>query len=405
MSALSDSEFVRQAPVVRPHLLLLAIAYLGFISLGLPDPVAGVAWPSVRDAFGLQQSQFGWVLVALASGYCSCSFLGGRLTQWLGVGWLLTASSALVALAMFGSGSAPSWPLFIVCSVIWGLGSGAIDTGLNGYASEHFSARSVNWLHACYSLGAMLGPWMMTIVLQQGGSWRTGYALVGSVVFAMTLTFFMTRRRWDGPSAPVSAATNSDVTLWHALSERQVWLQLVLFGVYTGLEFAVGQWTFTILTESRGVSEGTAGLLAGGYYGSIGIGRVLFGSIADRVGLDRLVRGTLWMAVVGAVLFAWAPLAVSCAGLVLIGLGLAPFFPCMMARTPQRLGPDLAAHAIGFQVSAAMFGAAVLPGLAGWLAQTWGLSAVAYLAAGLAVLLVGLHETLLAEARRNPLRD
>lgn len=375
--------------------LLLVIAYLGFISLGLPDPVAGVAWPSVRGEFQLPQSAFGGVFIALGCGYCLSGFFGGKLTQLLGLGNLLWLSSAFVALAMFGNGVATAWPVFVACGVLWGLGSGGIDAGLNAYVSSHFSPRHVNWLHACYSLGATLGPLLMTAILLRAGSWRSGYAVVGSVLFAMALLFLATRTRWDDSPRTEEAAAAPAVGLREALPERRVWLQVALFFVYVGLEFTVGQWCYTLLTESRGVRGGLAGVLAGSYYGAIGVGRVISGVIANRVGLDALIRGAMLLVVIGAGLFAFgSPVETGFAGLVLMGLGLAPIFPCLMARTPQRLGKELAAHAVGFQVSAGMIGAALVPTVAGLLVERWGLELVAQLAVGLAGLLFALHEVL-----------
>jgi fucose permease len=383
--------------------LLLAIAYLGFISLGLPDPVAGVAWPSVRDTFSLHQSDFGLVFIGLGCGYCASGFFGGKLTHALGLGNLLWISSGLVAVAMFGSGLAPVWPLFVACAVIWGLGSGGIDAGLNAYVSSHFSARHVNWLHACYSLGATLGPLVMTAVLVWAGAWRLGYHVVGGALLVMTVLFLVTRRRWSEPAGPAGGESVPPVGLRAALREPLVWLQVGLFFVYVGLEFTVGQWCYTLLTESRGVRADVAGALAGGYYGAIGVGRVLSGAIAPRVGLDRLVRVSLLVVLGGTVLLAFgAPVEVGCVGLAVAGLGLAPVFPCLMARTPQRLGVGTAAHAVGFQVSAGMLGAALVPGLAGLLAESLGLELVAQFAVLLAVLLLATHEILLAAARGRP---
>lgn len=389
-----------------PHLLsgglLLAIAYVGFISLGLPDPVAGVAWPSVRGAFSLHQSDFGLVFIGLGCGYCLSGFFGGKLTHALGLGNLLWVSSGLVAVAMFGSALAPVWPLFVACAIIWGLGSGGIDAGLNAYVSSHFSARHVNWLHACYSLGATLGPLVMTAVLIRAGSWRFGYALVGGALFVMTVLFLATRRQWSGPPPSAEEEAVRPISMRAALRNRLVWLQVVLFFVYVGLEFTVGQWCYTLLTESRDVRPDVAGALAGVYYGAIGVGRLLFGAIADRVGLDRLVRFSTLAAVGGATLFALgSPVEVGYAGLAFIGLGLAPVFPCLMARTPQRLGAGYATHAVGFQVSAGMLGAALVPGLAGLLVEGMGLEVVARFSVLLAALLFATHELLLFISRRR----
>jgi fucose permease len=381
--------------------LLLALSYAGFVSLGLPDAVAGVAWPSVREAFHLSQGDFGQVFIGLSVGCCVSSFCGGRLTLALGVGTLLAASSGLVAAAMLGYALAPIWPVFVALSVVWGLGSGAIDAGLNAFVASRFSARHVNWLHACYSLGATLGPLLMTAMLVWAGSWRLGYGLVGGVLLLMTAGFALTRLQWGEPARPTHESPAGDC-MWAALGEPLVWLQVAVFFLYTGLELTVGQWCYTLLTESRGVGADAAGALVACYFGSIGVGRVVFGLIADRVGLDRLVRWSTLAAAAGTAMFAFgSPVEIGLVGLALVGLGLAPVYPCLMARTPQRLETALAAHAVGFQVSAAMLGAAVLPGLAGLWGQHAGLESIARFALLLAGLLWGTHELLLGRGRAS----
>src|SRR5436190_3572720 len=185
----------------RPGLLLIALAYVGFVSLGLPDAVIGVAWPSVRDAFHLPQGAAGLVFVASGLGYFATSFLSGRLTHALGIGLLLATSTALVAAAMFGFATSPVWALFVACAVAHGLGSGAIDAGLNGYAANSLSARHMNWLHACYCFGAMLGPLLMTAVLTSGRRYSDGYLAVGGVMTALAAVFLATGPRWGQASA------------------------------------------------------------------------------------------------------------------------------------------------------------------------------------------------------------
>ncbi len=356
--------------------MLIALAYVGFVSLGLPDAVIGVAWPSVRDHFGLAQGAVGLLFVASSSGYFLSSFLSGRLSQSLGLGLLLAGSTALVASAMFGFAVSPIWWLFVACGALHGLGSGAIDAGLNAFAAHQLSARHMNWLHACYCLGAMLGPLLMTAVLAEGRPYAAGYALVGGVMLTLAAVFVWTRRKW-GAAARAIEPDRGSVTAWIAVRHPAVLLSMTLFFLYTGLEVAISQWTYTVLTESRGVPHATAGVAVGFFWGSLGTGRVVFGLIADRVGIDRLLRLCLTLAAVGAALFA-APLSASFAyvGLALAGIGLAPAFPCLMTRTPQRLGTQLSTHAIGFQVGAAMIGAAAVPGALGLWAQLTSLRAV-----------------------------
>jgi fucose permease len=360
----------------RPKFLLLSLAFMGFISLGLPDAVIGVAWPSVRDTFHLRQGAVGLILVVSGLGYLLSSFFAGRLLHTLGIGLVLTASTSLVAVAMFGFAFSPMWALFVFCACVHGLGSGAIDSGLNGYAAHHLSTRSLIWLHACYCIGALIGPILMSSILASGRHYSAGYSAVGVTMLAMSIIFLVTHRCWEETSftapeirLPVGAGT--------ALRSSAVWLQMAIFFLYTGLEVTFSQWTFTVLTESRHVSPRTAGIAVGFYWGCIGAGRILSGLIVDRVGIDRLVRYCLLGAGSGALLFATRlPVGAQFLGLALAGLGLAPVFPCLMSRTPRRLGTQLSAHAIGFQVAAAMIGAAVVPGTLGVMAGLGGLEMV-----------------------------
>lgn len=385
-------------PAARPGPLLIALAYIGFVSLGLPDAVIGVAWPSVRDRFQLPQDAVGLVFAASGLGYFVTSFFSGRLTHALGLGLLLAASTGLVAAAMFGFAVAPLWVLFVGCAVVHGLGSGAIDAGLNGYAAHALSARHMNWLHACYCFGAMLGPVLMTSVLTSGRHYSTGYTIVGGVMLSLAVVFLATRPRW-GQAAAQAVTDAPTVATLEALRHPAVLTQAALFFLYTGLEMTLSQWAFTVLTESRGVAVRPAGLAVGVYWGSIGVGRVVFGVYAERIGIDRLLRYCLLAATAGAALFAVAAsVETAFAGLALAGFGLAPVFPCLMTRTPQRLGAGLSAHAVGFQVGAAMIGAAAVPGVLGMIARGAGLEAVPVGAAALAGLVWLLHEGLVWRA-------
>lgn len=379
---------------VRPGLLLILLAYLGFISLGLPDAVTGVAWPGVRDGFALHQEALGLILLASGLGYFVSSFNAGRLTHAVGVGTLLAISTALVAASMFGLALAPIWAIFLLCAVVYGLGSGAIDAGLNGYAAEHLSARHMNWLHACYCFGAMLGPWLMTGVLVAGKPYQLGYALLGSALATLSMLFVLTRPRW-GSAHHATPTPASPVTAREAWRHPTVRLQVLIFVLYTGLEAALSQWAFTVLTESRGVDPGPAGGVVGLYWACIGVGRIVFGMLADRIGIDRLLRYCLLAAGAGVVLFALPVSAeASYAALMLAGFGLAPVYPCLMTRTPQRLGKAVSSHAVGFQVAGAMVGAAVIPATLGVLAGQLGLSAVPIGAVVVAVAVWVLHEWL-----------
>jgi fucose permease len=387
----------------RPAPILFLLAYLAFVSLGLPDTVLGVAWPSVRTGFGISQSALGAVLGAGMTGYFVSGIVAGGLTNWLGVGGLLAASSGVVTLALLGYAAAPSWSLFFPVGALMGLGSGAIDAGLNGYAARHFSVRHVNWLHACWGLGASTGPLIMTAVIARGLGYRAGYGVLAAVLGAMAIAFLVTRREWGASNAaPVSAppsAIESKTGFGVALRSGRVWLLMATFFVYVGLESTVGQWCFTLLREGRGLGIESAGGWTAAYWASLTAGRVGLGFVIDRMGPDRLLRFASLGVVSGAALFAGSSGGLGRCGLLLLGLGLAPVFPTLMARTPARVGLDIARHAVGFQVSAATLGASLWPGAVGlWVARA-GLPAIGGAALGMGITLFALHELLLHVTR------
>ena len=288
-----------------------------------------------------------------------------------------------------------------------GLGSGAIDAGVNAYASANFSARRVNWLHACYSLGAASGPLVMTAAITRGWGWRSGYGLIATVLALMALIFLATRRLWRAPADVEGAVVGkhsqdrvvANAGAWAALQHPLVVLQTVLFFCYTGLEITLGHWAFTVNTEARGVAVDSAGLWTAAYWGSILAGRIMFGAVVDRIGPDRLVRACTFGALLGTALFAAGPPLLGLCGLVVAGLSLAPIFPTLIARTFGRLPPTVAVHAVGFKVSAAMLGSAAVPYLAGVMAEQAGLWTVGWVALATAVALHALHETLLRASR------
>ncbi|MDY7229334.1 MFS transporter [Hyalangium rubrum] len=399
----------------RPALLVLA--YLAFVSLGLPDSILGVAWPSLRESFALPQALLGAPLASAATTYFLSGLLAGRLMRAMGVGGLLAGSTLLVTLGVSGYASAPIFIVFLIAACIVGFGSGAIDSGLNSYAAHHFGARHMTWLHAAYSAGAALGPVIMTAMLARGAGWRAGYTVIGVALGLLAVAFVVTRRQWSNgqTSAPVADSHGaasvepaqeapSASSGWSVLRSSRVWLQIVLFFVYTGVEVTAGQWSYTVLVEARGVDPTTAGAWVSFYWASLLAGRVVLGFIVERVGTVRLLRFGTVVAVMGALLFAapGLPVWVGAIGLGVLGFALAPIFPGLMAETPRRVGATAAPHAVGFQVSAGTAGVAVVPSVAGLLGEKLGLVAIAPWIAVCAVLLLLLHEGLIAKADRGP---
>ncbi|NTW03038.1 MAG: MFS transporter, partial [Oscillochloris sp.] len=279
----------------RDRQLLIGLMFIGFISLGLPDGLLGVAWPSISHARGVGLSDLGYLLIAFSIGYLTVSVLSGRILAALGVGRLLAVCGSITALSLIGFASVPLWPLLLLVAVALGAGGGAIDAGLNAYAAAHTSPRVINWLHACYGIGATLGPAIMTAVISGGLPWQLGYVIVGGAQLTLALVFALTRKRWEdgaiaAPTAPDEMRRSAG--LGATLRLPAVWLSILVFALYTGLEVSAGQWSFSLFTLGRSVPPSLAGQWVSIYWGSLTFGRILMGFVAGRVAPRRM----LWAA-------------------------------------------------------------------------------------------------------------
>ena len=391
--------------------LVLALAFLAFVSLGLPDGVPGVAWPSIRHTFGLPIDRLGELLACGVGGYLVSSMGAGAAVRRWGVGILLTASTFLVAGALIGYALAPTWGLMLVLAVFLGLGSGAIDAAINTFAAAAFSPRIVTWLHACFGVGAMLGPLVMTAAITNShANWRWGYAALAIALAGMATAFSLTSRLWRAPAGvqldPAAASAGelppeAGATIAATLSRPVVWLQLLLFFVYTGTEMSAGQWLYSLLIwPTRGFDEVRAGWVVSGFWASLTVGRIAFGQLAAKVPALLILRAVFGVAPLGAALLCWrtSPLA-AVAGACLLGLALAPVFPLLISLTPARVGHRHAANAVGFQVSAATLGIAAWPALMGLLAHRFSLELLGpYLLIG-TLALIAIHEAVVKTAR------
>jgi fucose permease len=382
-----------------PRASLLVIAFAAFASLGVPDGVLGVAWPSICVTFGLPVSQLGVLLAAAMGGYLASSFGSGALVARLGVGRLLAWSSALMVANSLGYALAPAWPVMVLAGLLAGLGAGAIDAGINAFAAARFPPRLLNWLHASYGVGAMLGPLLMTGVMGAGLSWRWGYGAIGVLLTAMAACFAVTRESWRTDPAEASGAAGepgapapAPAGTAEALRVPAVRLNVALFFVYTGLEATAGQWTYSLFTMSRGMAPALAGAAVALYWGGLTAGRLAAGAATRRFSVAALLRAaTLGAPAAAALIWLGPGWPLGALGLALVGFCLAPIFPLLIAETPRRMGPRYATQAIGFQIAAAYLGAAAIPGLAGVLAHALGLEVIGPFLVAVAVALRLLH--------------
>jgi len=418
--------------------IVIALAFVAFVSLGLPDGLLGVAWPGIRRTFDIPLDAMGVILAASTAGYMISSFVSGALMRTMGVGLLLAASCAATGTALAMYSFAPSWPIFVGFGLLAGLGAGAIDAGLNNYVDRYHGERLMQWLHASFGVGITLGPAIMTAGLSLTGRWEPGYRVVAAAQIALALVFLGTRRRWQGGPAPAEgepcagtggppaaarstppgaseppavardapAAVASSTTPGPEAALRETIVNLpslvsmLLFFVYTGCEVGLGLWVYSLLTEARGVAPEVAGIIAGSYWGMFTVGRIVAGVYSARVPVRSLVTGSILFTLGGAAIVAAnARPVLTIVGVCVAGLAIAPVFPAMLSDTRNRVAPRHLSNTIGMQISAAGLGVAAGPGLAGVAARAYGLEAIpVYIVGSLMALLV----LFLAAHRRRP---
>lgn len=351
---------------------VVALAVLAFTGLGLPDAALGVAWPGIRDAFAQPQSGLGLILAAASLGFLVASNAAAGLIDRLGPGPLVAAATLLLAAALAGQAAAPSFALVLAAAALLGLGGGAMDAGLNGYAATRFSRRHMNWLHAGYGLGTAVAPFVMTAGLAVGADWRGGYAAVALLLAGLAAAFWWSRDRWPPAAGAVAQGTPAAGGGLGVPALRH----LLAFFLYTAVEVTAGQWAFAVLSEARGLGQEAAGVWTGLYWTSLFGGRLAVGFVADRLGTERLIALGVAGVAIGGGLYAVLPVAGGAPALVLVGVAAAPIFPMLMTRTAERFPLALARRLFGLQVSAAMLGGVAMPALAGVLADWRGLAVV-----------------------------
>ncbi|WP_102507921.1 MFS transporter [Sanguibacter massiliensis] len=374
------------------YALLLAIIYVAFISLGLPDSLVGSGWPVMHGDLGVPLGYAGILTMVIAAGTIVSSLLSDRLTRRLGVGLVTALSVGMTAAALFGFSAADSFWTLCLWAVPYGLGAGAVDAALNNYVALHYAARHMNWLHCFWGVGASISPFIMSHAIGAQLGWSSAYQSVGTIQAVLTVILLASITLWarvnpthpvdtdgdpadapaDGTPAPAPEQPRRHVPLGTALRIPGVTLVLGAFFAYCAVESTTILWASTYLVTDRDVDAGTAAAFGALFLLGTTAGRFLAGFVADHVGDRLLIRGGFLTVALGVILVA-LPVptdVVALAGLVLAGLGCAPIYPAIIHSTPASFGRENSQAIIGIQMAAAYTGSTLAPPVFGAL-STW----------------------------------
>ncbi len=354
--------------------LLLALIYLAFISLGLPDGLLGSAWPSMYPILNVPVSYAGVIAMIIAGSTIGSSLSASRVISRFGTGLVTAVSVLMTAVALLGFSISNEFWMLCLWAIPYGLGAGAVDTGLNNFVALHYASRHMSWLHCFWGVGASIGPYIMGYSLAIRNSWEGGYTIVGFFQLVLTAVLFISLPVWNR-QARVKSEGNSvrhkHLSIREALRIRGVKQVLMGFFAYCALETTTGLWASSYLVLDRGVEVEAAARWASLFYLGITVGRFLNGFVADKAGNRNMIRVGLGIITLGllAMILPVGSREVTLIGLVLIGLGCAPIYPSIIHETPRSFGVENSQSIIGIQMASAYAGSTLMPPVFGFLAD------------------------------------
>ncbi|WP_269920069.1 MFS transporter [Caldifermentibacillus hisashii] len=358
---------------------LLIIIYLAFISLGLPDSLLGAAWPVMQSDFGAPIETAGYLFMTIAGGTILSSLVSGKVLKRFGTGKVTFVSVLMTACALLGFYFAPSIIWLFLCAIPLGMGAGAVDSGLNDYVATHYKAHHMSWLHCFWGVGATLGPVIMAQYISNQ-NWGKGYLTISGLQFILVVILLFTLPLWNKvnshitinkePEEPKGISFKENAEKVRPLQMNGVKLALASFFFYCAVEATVGLWGSSFLVNVKGLTAATAAEWVSFYYAGITIGRLMTGFVTFKMSNQVLIRMGQIIALTGAILLVLPlPSFFSVAGFIVVGLGLAPIFPCMLHETPTRFGEKHSQAIMGYQMAVAYTGSTFMPPLFGFIAS------------------------------------
>ena len=387
--------------------LLLAVIYLSFISLGLPDSLLGAVWPSIYQGFGVPVSYSGVIFCIISVGTVISSLQSDRLTRRFGAGWVTAISVGMTAAALFGFSVSNSFLALCLWAIPYGLGAGSVDAALNNYVALHFASRHMSWLHCMWGIGASTGPYIMGAVLSRNAGWHMGYRVIGVIQLVLTAVIGISLPLWNagtaGNTEEQAAAPAKALTLrqiFHIPGVKEV---MITFFCYCSLEQTAGLWASSYMVLDRGIAPEMAAGFASLFFLGITAGRALSGFLTLKWNDTQMVRMGLCVIALGlAALFLPFGQTAALAGLVLIGLGCAPIYPSIIHATPGHFGAERSQAIIGVQMASAYIGNCLMPPLFGVLADHTTIAVFPYCLLGILILMGTMHEKLQKRAAVQP---
>lgn len=374
--------------------LLLAVIYLVFISLGLPDSLLGSGWPKMQAVFGVPSSYAGYVSMTISFMTIISALLSPRMIRKYHTKWIVIVSIALTVFGLLGFSVCGQYPMLFLFAIPYGLGAGSIDASVNHYVANHYSSSVMNFLHCFYGVGAVISPCIMAQALKVA-RWNEGYRWTAFIQMGILLVSILSLPLWKRNEASARAENAGSAGIRAALRVPGVVLTLIAFFAYCSGEATCFLWTPSYFAGTRaGLSDGTIASFGSLIFGGLMLGRLISGLISNRLGDKRLIRIGIAVELFGILLVLLpAPgYILAAAGFVLIGTGMGPVYPAIQHMAPSNFGPKYSAAVIGLQMASAYIGSTFMPMVFGHLQQAVGIGIMPLYLTVFAVMNIGFLE-------------
>lgn len=355
--------------------LLLAVIYLAFISLGLPDSLLGSVWPTIYQEFNVPVSYAGAIFMIISAGTIFSSLQSDRLTKSLGTGKVTAFSVLMTAVALFGFSISHSYWMLVLWAIPYGLGAGSVDASLNNYVALHYKSHHMSWLHCMWGVGASIGPYIMSFALVNGQTWNMGYRYISLIQVALTIIIMLSLPLWKKRPviSDIQEAKNEKdkvLTLKEIFNIPGAKQLMLMFFCYCALEQTAGLWASSYLVLQHGFDLEVATSYGSLFFIGITVGRAISGFITMKLNDKQMIYLGQGLILIGIIIMC-LPLGhqVALMGLVTIGLGCAPIYPCIIHSTPSNFGKDKSQAIIGVQMASAYVGNLLMPPLFGIIAN------------------------------------
>ncbi|PWG64788.1 MFS transporter [Bifidobacterium callitrichidarum] len=391
---------------------MLAVIYVAFISLGLPDALLGAAWPTMSQDLAVPVSWAGGISAVISMFTIVSALLSDRMTLKFGAGRVTAVSVALTAMALAGFSVAPNYWVLILIAVPYGLGAGGVDAALNNYVAVHYESRHMSWLHCMWGVGASIGPYIMGFALSGGQGWPWGYRYIAILQVILTVILVLSLPLWKSRKRTAAEAAADDTTgvapgdavekerrplgVAGVLAIRGAKEILIMFFCYCAIETTAGLWASSYMVLHGGVDKITAASWASLFYVGITVGRALSGFLTMKLADPAMIRlgQVLVLAGIVTMLIPLPHHLGIVVGLVVVGLGCAPIYPCVIHSTPTYFGEENSQAIVGVQMACAYMGSLVMPPVFGLIAQYVSIALYPWYLLLFLVLMTVMHERL-----------